>query len=270
MNMYTFGFIGSGNMGGALAKAACMKLDPATVVIANRHMEKSEALAKILGCKTAPDGAAVAKNSRYIFLGVKPQMMEGMLSKIAPVLKERQDRFLLVTMAAGLTMERIAEMAGGDYPIIRIMPNTAAAVGEGVILYTHNENVTKQEMDFFVNSMAAGGMLDEIDEHLIDAGCAVTGCGPAFCDMFIEAMADAGVACGLTRGKALQYAAQMMIGTSKLMLMSGKHPEELKDSVCSPAGSTIQGVRALEKGGFRSAVFEAVTAAYEKTVDLGK
>lgn len=264
-----FGFIGAGNMGGAIARAAVKTLAPGEVMLANRTRAKAQALADELGCRVG-DNETVAREARYIFLGVKPQMMGGMLADIAPLLKARTERFVLVSMAAGLRMEKLAAMAGAEYPIIRIMPNTPVEVGEGVVSYCANEKVTAQELADFVAHMGAAGLLDALDEHLLDAGTAVAGCGGAFCNLFIEALADGGVACGLPRAKAMEYAAQMLIGTAKLALESGEHPGALKDKVCSPGGSTIQGVRALEKGGFRSAVFEAVIAACEKTKDLGK
>lgn len=269
MASYLFGFIGTGNMGGALARAACKTLEPSQVALTNRTAEKARALAAELGCRTASDNAEIAREARYIFLGVKPQMMAGMLAEIAPVLAARQDRFVLVSMAAGLRMDRLAELAGGDYPMIRIMPNTPVAIGEGVTFYTPNAHVTAAETEEFLAAMAAGGMFDRLEEHLLDAGTAVAGCGGAFCNIFLEALADGGVACGLPRDKAMACAAQMLVGTARLYLESRKHPGVLKDEVCSPGGSTIQGVRALERGGFRSAAFEAVVAAYEKTRDLG-
>ena len=129
----TFGFIGTGNMGGALAKAAAKRMDPAAILLANKTHAKAEALAAQLGCQAVT--AAEAAGCGYIFLGVKPQMMAGLLADLAPVLAARSDRFILVTMAAGLTMAQIRQLAGGDYPVIRIMPNTPVSVGEGVILY---------------------------------------------------------------------------------------------------------------------------------------
>ncbi|MCD8146036.1 MAG: pyrroline-5-carboxylate reductase, partial [Clostridiales bacterium] len=168
-----------------------------------------------------------------------------------------------------LTIARIREMAGGDYPVIRIMPNTPASIGEGMILYAA-EGVTEEERDRFLYNMAAAGRFDALPESLIDAGSAVSGCGPAFVYPFIEALADGAVACGLPRDKAQEYAAQTLVGAAKLVLESGQHPGALKDAVCSPGGSTIAGVRALEQRGFRSAATEAVVAAYEKTKALGK
>jgi pyrroline-5-carboxylate reductase len=195
-------------------------------------------------------------------------MMADLLAQLSPILKEREDRFILVTMAAGLTIERIRELAVGDYPVIRIMPNTPASIGEGMILYTAGSDVLDIELQIFLAAMAGAGRLSPLPEHLMDAGSAVSGCGPAFVDLFIEALADGGVACGLPRASALEFAAQMVAGSAKLVLESGKHPGVLKDAVCSPGGTTIQGVRALEPGNFRGTVMEAVIKAYEKNFDL--
>lgn len=265
--MATFGFIGTGNMGGALARAACKSLPSDQIFLANRTPEKAKALAEELNCRPA-DNAAVAENADFIFLGVKPQMMADLLADIGPILAERQSRFILVTMAAGLSMARIQELAGGQYPIIRIMPNTPASIGEGMILYTCGDGVTKAEENVFLNAMAGAGRFSPLAEKLMDAGSSVSGCGPAFVDLFIEALADGGVACGLPRAAALEYAAQMVAGSARLVLESGKHPGQLKDAVCSPGGTTIQGVRVLERSGFRGAVIDAVIAACEKNKDL--
>jgi len=267
--MATFGFLGAGNMGGALARAACKTLTPDKVILSSRSMEKARALAAELGCRTA-ESSAVAEHADYLFLGVKPQMMAGLLKDLHPILKQRADRFLLVTMAAGLSIADIQRMAGGTYPVIRIMPNTPASISEGMILYTCGTEVTKEEEAEFLHSMAGAGTFSALPENLIDAGCSVSGCGPAFVDLFIEALADGGVACGLPRAKALEFAAQTIVGSAKLLQETGAHPGVLKDAVCSPGGSTIQGVRVLEKAGFRSAVMEAVIAAFEKNQALGK
>ena len=268
MNAF-FSFIGTGNMGGAIARAAAQKLPATEILLANRTPAKAAALAQELNCRTGTNEEAAAQG-KYIFLGVKPQMMRGMLEGIAPILKARGERFILVTMAAGLTMQQISEMAMGDYPVIRIMPNTPCAVGAGVILYDSNELVTDEELTEFTDALSGAGMLDQLDEHLIDAGSAVAGCGPAFAALFIEALADGGVTCGLPRAKALRYAAQMLEGTARLMLMTGQHPGAMKDAVCSPGGSTIAGVRALEQGGLRAAAMNAVIAADQRNKELGK
>jgi pyrroline-5-carboxylate reductase len=172
-------------------------------------------------------------------------------------------------MAAGLTMERITSLAGGDYPIIRIMPTIPCAVGAGVILYDSANGVTAEELAFFTDVMTGAGLVDQLDEHLIDAGCSISGCGPAFVSMFIEALADGGVECGLPRDKALALAAQTVSGAADMVLSSGEHPGKLKDNVCSPGGTTIAGVHALEEGCFRATSMNAVKAAYDKTKKLG-
>jgi len=266
--MATFGFIGTGNMGSALARAVCKSIPSDQVFLTNRTPEKAQALASELDCRVT-DNMAIAEHADFIFLGVKPQMMAELMEEIAPVLEQRQSRFILVSMAAGLTIARIRELAGNNYPVIRIMPNTPCSIGEGMILYTSCNEITKTEEKLFLDAMRGAGRLSPLAEHLMDAGSAVSGCGPAFADLFIEALADGGVACGLPRAAAMEYAAQMLMGSAKLVLESGQHPGVLKDAVCSPGGTTIQGVRTLEQAGFRSAVIEAVIAAYEKTKSLG-
>ena len=256
--MNTIGFIGCGNMGSAIARAVCKTLPPEQVLLANRTPAKAEALAKELGCPTA-DNEAVAARCSWIVLAVKPQMMAGVLEALRPVLAARQDRFILCTLAAGLTMARIQEMAGEEYPVVRFMPNTPSARGAGMIQYC-STGVTPEEENEFCRMLHQAGRLDALPENLIDA----------WAYQFIEALADGGVACGLPRAKAQQYAAQMLLGSAVMVLESGQHPGELKDAVCSPGGSTIQGVRTLEERGFRGAVTDAVIAAFDKTKEMGK
>lgn len=263
----TFGFIGTGNMGGALARAARRRLEGGQILLANRTMAKAEALAEELGA-SAENSAYVAMTADYIFLGVKPQMMGELLAEIGPELTARKDRFTLVSMAAGLSIADIQSMAGGALPVLRIMPNTPCSIGEGMILYTSGPGVTPEEERTFLKAMAGAGRFAPIPEALMDAGSAVAGCGPAFVDLFVEALADGGVACGLPRAQAVEFAAQMVTGSARLILETGKHPGELKDAVCSPGGSTIQGVRVLEEAGFRGAVIDAVIAACEKNGKL--
>lgn len=263
--MKKIGFIGTGNMGGALARAAS-KNPNCKLLLANRHPEKAAALADLIG-GTVTDNAAAAAEADYLFLGVKPQMLADMLKSVKDVLAARND-VVLVSMAAGTPISRICDLLEKEYPIIRIMPNTPAAVGEGMILYSCNAAVTAAQEEEFLALMAASGRFSKLDEKLIDAGSGVSGCGPAFVALFIEAMADGGVACGLPRKQALEFAAQTVAGTAKLMLEEGLHPGQLKDAVCSPGGTTIQGVRTLEEKGMRGAVMDAVIAAVEKNKDL--
>ncbi|MBQ8404025.1 MAG: pyrroline-5-carboxylate reductase [Clostridia bacterium] len=262
------GFIGAGNMGGALAKAAAKTAAPANIMIADKFEDKAIALANELGAKFS-DNVEIAEKCDFIFLGVKPQMMAEMLAEIKPCLAERSG-YTLVSMMAGVKTEKICETLGFSAPIIRIMPNTAVEVGEGMVLYTANEAASDSAERDFLAFMAKAGEFEKLPEHLIDAGTAVSGCGPAYVYMFIEALADGGVKCGLPRATALKLAEQTLLGAAKLAKETGRHPEELKDAVCSPAGSTIEGCFALEKGGFRAATIGAVNAAYERTQGLGK
>ena len=264
-----FGFIGTGNMGAALAAAAVKGLGGNNVMLTNRTHAKAAALAETLGCACGTNDQAV-QECDMIFLGVKPNMMADLLAQLAPMLAARSKPYTLVSMAAGLTIARLQEMVGCAAPIIRIMPNTPCQVGSGMILYTASAQVSADALDVFLQGMAPAGRFDQLPEALMDAGSAVSGCGPAFVYLMIEALADGGVACGLPRQKAQDYAAQTLLGAAQMVLETGKHPGALKDAVCSPGGSTIQGVRALEENGFRTAAFEAVIAAYQKTRDLGK
>lgn len=265
---YTYGFLGTGHMGAALAEAACKSAGADQVIVSNRTPEKAERLAEKLGC-TAADVEAVVEKATYLFLGAKPQDMAALLKQIAPLLAERKTPFVLVSMAAGITLQELAAQTDSSYPILRIMPNTPVSVGAGMVFFTPNEHVTPAQLDTFVQGLSYCGFFDRLSEPLLDAGSAVAGCGGAFCNLFTEALADGGVACGLSRAQAYRYAAQMLIGMSKLMLETGKHPAVLKDEACSPGGSTIDGVRVLENAGLRAAVMEAVITSCRKNAILG-
>ena len=248
-------FIGTGNMGGALAKAASKEKDN-QIYLVNRHPEKAENLRREIGGEVT-DYAEAVREAELIFLGVKPYVLPELCTVLRPLLTEKIMPFAIVSMAAGVPVKRLKEMLG-DCPIIRIMPNTPVAVGEGMILFTGD---AETYMEAFLHAMHFAGRFLRVEERLMDAGMAVSGCGPAFVDLFVEALSDAGVASGLSRKDATVLAAQMVLGSAKLILESGRHPGELKDAVCSPGGTTIQGVRKLEEKGFRSAVIEAVIAA---------
>ncbi len=262
------GFIGTGNMGAALARSASAAVGGGALYLANRTRAKAAALAVELGAHTATN-EEICAGCDYIFLGVKPQLMEEALRPLRETLAQREN-CVLITMAAGLTMARIRDLAGAALPVIRIMPNVACAVGEGITLYDCTDDVTEAQKAEFLSLMAASGAVEQLPEHLIDAGSAIAGCGGAFACLFVEALADGGVVCGLPRDKALRFAWQMLRGTAALAQETGRHPGQIKDSVCSPGGSTIAGVRALEEGGLRGAAMEAVVAAYRRTKELGK
>ena len=263
----TYGFIGTGSMGGALASAVAKR--EKHIFLSNRTPAKAEALAAQIG-GIAENNLQIAQNCDFIFLGVKPQMMAETLKPLQVALSGRSTPFVLVSMAAGLTISAIREMAGGDYPVIRIMPNTACAVGQGMTLYCCSEDVGTAQLQAFLDAMKESGELEEISEDLIDAGSAVAGCGGAFACLFLEGLADGGVAIGLPREKALRFARQMLLGTAALAKETEQHPGQMKDAICSPGGTTIAGVRALENRGFRGAAMEAVIAAYDRTQELKK
>ena len=256
-------------MGSALATAVCKAVNPGDVILSDKASTKAQILADNLGADYG-DNRTVASKSKFIYLGVKPQMLESTLNEISQTLDNRLDRFVLVSMAAGVKISSIEKMLGKNYPIIRIMPNIPVSTGKGMILYTYSDDVFMDEIHDFSDSLKYAGRLDNLNEELIDAASAVSGCGPAFVYMFAESMADAAVECGLPRQKAIEYAAQTLLGAADMILKTGKHPGQLKDEVCSPAGSTVVGVHALENSAFRAAVMNAVTSAYKKTGELGK
>lgn len=262
---YDLGFIGCGHMGGALATAAA-RCAGARIALSDRDGEKARTLAAALGCE-AVDTRTAAAHSRYVVLGVKPQMMAELAQEIAPALVD-SEKLVLVSMAAGLEMASIQRMFGA-YPVIRIMPNIPCAVGAGMITYCHTMDAAPHVQQY-LRLMAHAGRFDRIDEGKMDAASAVAGCGPAFASLFIEALSDGGVQCGLTREQALLYARQMLLGTAQMALENGVHPAEFKDSVCSPGGSTIAGVAQLEDGAFRGTVMRAVRAACERNRELGE
>lgn len=259
-----YGFIGCGNMGGAIA-AALSKVTK-DFVITDRS-GKAKITSEQLGCQYG-DNAFAAMNCDRLFLAVKPQMMAGVLKPLQGILKERKP--LLITMAAGITMEKIQELAGCELPVIRIMPNTPVAVGNGMTLYCCNSLVDNDILTDFLQDMKYTGKLDEIPEQLIDSAGVVSGCGPAYMYMFAEALADGAVACGVPRAKAMEYAAATLVGAGQMLLQSGLHPGQLKDNVCSPGGSTIAGVNVLEANAFRGTVMDCVKAAYKRNQELGK
>ena len=255
-----YGFIGCGNMGGAIAKAVSSKC--ADLAVTDRSGK-----AKSLGLPYV-SAEEICRKADRIFLAVKPQMMPGVLENLKPILQEKKP--LLITMAAGLTMEKIDTLAGGGFPIVRIMPNTPTAIGMGVIQYCANSLVTEDVLADWLSDMEGCGLLDALDEKLIDAASALSGSGPAYMYVFLEALADGAVACGIPRQKAYEYAAMTMAGSARMYLQTKQHPGALKDAVCSPGGSTIAGIKALEDGGFRAAAMNCVIATCNRNKELGK
>ncbi len=260
-------FIGAGNMGTALAAAVIKKVPAKNILITNRTPEKAKSFAEKTGAIYAGNEEAL-RTGYYIFLGVKPQMMAELLENYKNILNERKDRFVLVTMAAGLTTEKICEMAGRKYPVIRIMPNTPVAAGEGMTLISRNALVTEEELKEFVEILSESGKTDIIPEELIDAGCALSGCGPAFIYMFADALAKGAEKHGLPYEKARLYAEQTLIGAATLAMNSMDTLDDLRIKVCSPGGATIEGVKSLWNNNFEEITKNAVDAAYNRTKEL--
>ena len=263
---YTLAFIGCGNMGGALVRAAAKSVGGERIAVYDLDEKKTADLKNECGV-TPTDSTDAVRNAEFVVLGLKPQYMESGIAPLREILASRTD-VTVVTMAAGLSMAAIRTYIGKDLPIIRIMPNTPVSVGKGMILYTA-DGVSEQTEEAFLAAFCEAGRFDHIPESMIDAGSALSGCGPAFVYLFAEALADGAVECGIPRDKAAVYAAETLRGAAEMLLTYG-HPADLKDAVCSPGGTTIAGVHALERGGFRSAAMDAVTAAYEKTLKLKK
>jgi pyrroline-5-carboxylate reductase len=266
---HKFAFIGAGNMGGSIIRAVCRAAEPKNVMIFEPDRKKFEALSDETGCRTAASADEAAASAHFVFLCVKPDVLGRVLRGIAPVLEGKT----VVSIAAGVEIAKIKSILteeGRDLPVIRLMPNTPVAVGKGMILMACSEDVSEAEARALESALSMGGLVARTEERYIDAATPVFSCSPAYVYMFIEALADGGVMAGVPRDKAQQYAAQAVLGAAAMVLESGRHPGELKDAVCSPGGSTIVGVEALEKAGFRGAVASAVYEAYIKTTELGK
>ena len=259
-----YGFIGCGNMGGAIARSLARSTND---ILLSDPSEKAQLLANELSCQCA-DNVAVAEQCDRIFLAVKPQVMPNALAPIAPILAQRKP--LIITMAAGLKMERIEEYIGASVPIIRIMPNTPVAIGKGMILYSCNPLVTESDVKTFLDDMRYAGRLDRLNEELIDVASALSGSGPAYMYQFLEAMTDGAVACGLPREKAIVYAAATMEGAAQMLIQTGADPSKLRDAVCSPGGSTIEGLKALNQKDFCGTVVDCIMAAYKRNLELGQ
>ena len=259
-----YGFIGCGNMGGSIVRA--LSRNTKDIAVTDRS-GKAKTLASELGI-TYSDNAAIAAQCDRIFLAVKPHMMKDMLLPLRETLARRKP--LLITMAAGLEMEKIEEFAGVRLPVIRIMPNTPTSVGKGVIPYCANDLEDGEVLRDWLKDMDQCCLLDPLEERLMDAASALSGSGPAYLYLMLEAMADGAVACGLPRAKAMDYAAMTKAGAAEINLSPHQPPGALKDAVCSPGGSTIAGIRVLEERGFRGAAMDCVCAAFEKNKELGK
>ena len=257
--------IGTGAMGGAIMRAVCNKFDPNNITVSNRTLEKGKSFANDTGCRFADNNKDCIKDAKYIFIAVKPAFLSDLFTEIK---NDIPSDAVIISMAAGVKIEKLESFAKARY--VRIMPNVPAQIAKGMTALSCKDNITSEELSDITEIVETAGKVEQVPEKLMDCVTGVSGSGPAFVFMFIEAMADAAVRCGMPRKQAYTYAAQTVMGSAALVLETGKHPGELKDSVTSPAGTTIEGVAALESNGMRNAVIEAVTASYNKSVSLGK
>ena len=257
------GFIGCGNMGSAMIGGILKKgvFAKDEIIVSNLTEEGSKRSREKLGVVTTMDNCEVVKNANIVILAVKPQFYEEVINEVKDYLTPEHK---IVGIAPGKTLAWLEEKFGLLLKVVRLMPNTPAQVGEGMTGACVNERVTREDPDQILTITNSFGRTEVVPERMMDAVGAVSGCSPAYVFMFIEAMADAAVAQGMPRKQAYQFAAQSVLGSAKMVLETGMHPGELKDMVCSPAGTTIEGVRILEQNGFRSAVFEALQGAADK------
>lgn len=268
--MYKYGFIGTGNMGSSLARA----LDRQTnVAMSNRSPDKVKDLTDELGFKMSKN-EDIAENSSYIMLGVKPQILPEVCEEIKEALKRNKAQNskspIIITMAAGIKMEKLCELLGEKYPVIRIMPNTPVAIGKGVILATKNNLVSDEDFEEFILDFKNAGSIKKIDENLIDAASVISGCGPAYIYMYMESLAKAGEKLGLSYDLAKDLAIETTIGSASLAAASSNTLEELRIKVCSKGGSTIEGVRSLEESQLEKNVEKALGCAYNRTIELSR
>ncbi|MCI8455210.1 MAG: pyrroline-5-carboxylate reductase [Lachnospiraceae bacterium] len=264
--MAKFGFIGMGNMGCAIMKGLLKTCAPGEILFSSAHEEKMEKITRETGVPHVSSNVECAANVKYLVLAIKPQMLPRVFEEIKPAVTKEQ---VILSIAAGYTIADLTEGLGGEVRVIRAMPNTPAMVGEGMTGISFDESLfseeEKEEVERFFTSF---GRLERVEERLLDVVASASGCSPAYVYMFIEALADGCVKNGLPRQAAYRMAAQAVLGSAKMVLETGKHPGELKDMVCSPGGTTIEGVAALEEGGFRSAIIKACDANYEKNKRL--
>ncbi len=267
--MYKLGFIGAGNMGSAMIVAASKTIGGENIIIADHNQYKIDKLVEETGCRAAKDCCQVAREAEYIVFAVKPGVIRNVAKEAGAIIrKDMADgkKHIAVSIAAGISTDTIKKEVGQDTPVIRALPNTPALVGEGMILLTGDEEYFCEFMEIFEKA----GVFEVIDESKMDYTSSVCGCTPAYAYMFISALADGACQVGVPRPQALRLAAQAVLGSARMVLETGDHPDLLKDRVCSPGGSTIVGVNALEENRFRYAAAQAVIKSTEKNIELGK
>lgn len=266
--MNTIGFIGTGNMARAMIQGmmATGTYPGNSVVLFNRTASKAEKIAeKFKGMTVVASEREVAVNSKYILLGVKPYQHQEVIEKIKDAITPEH---VIITIAAGLSIENVRYWFGDDVKVARTMPNTPAQVMAAMTAVTFSDKIEEEERLWVLDFLKSFGSVEVIDEKLMDAVPAISGSSPAYMFQMIEAMADEGVRQGFQRDQAYRMAAQAMMGAGKMVLETGLHPGVLKDQVTSPGGTTIEAIKTLEENGFRAAVMKAMAACTLKTAQM--
>lgn len=266
--MKTIGFIGCGNMGKAMVEGILKAelVDGDHMIVSNRHPEKLAELSARYDCYIS-DNESVAKNSDIIFLAVKPYMYKDVITGIKDLVK---DSAVIVNIAAGVSNAEVSEMFGRNIKTVKAMPNTPAMVQEAMSALAFADTCEEEDKEDIKEIFESFGKCREVEERLMDAVTVVSGSSPAYLFMVLEAMADGAVMQGMPRADAYVFAAQAMLGSAKMLLETGKHPGELKDMVCSPAGTTIEAVAKMEEMGLRSALIEGMRACADKSKAMSK
>lgn len=260
--MALIGFIGMGNMGYAMLKGALKNFSAEEIIFTCPDKERCRSVYEETGVRYAESNAECANNAKYIILAVKPAVYPLVYKNIINVVTDRQ---VIISLAPGITIAAIKTGIGPDKRVVRAMPNTPALVGEGMTGISYEEaSFDFAERDFLNKFFSSFGRVTVVPESLMSAVVCASGSSPAYVYMFIEALADSVVACGMPRDKAYELVAQTVLGSAKMVLETKEHPGLLKDRVCSPGGTTIQGVAALEANGFRKSLFEATKECYKK------
>jgi pyrroline-5-carboxylate reductase len=263
------GFLGAGKMATALARgwlaAGLVTVD--RVLASDPLPQARQAFQSETGLRTAENNREVVEASDLLVLAVKPQAMASLLTDIRPALSRRQ---LIVSIAAGISLRQLSEGLGSDRRLIRVMPNTPCLVGASASGYSPGEAASPEDISLVDRLLNAVGRAFRLPEHLLDAVTGLSGSGPAFVYVMIEALSDGGVRMGLPRDVATALATQTVFGSAKMVLETGSHPAVLKDMVASPGGTTIAGLHALERGGLRAALMDAVEAATRRSTQLGR
>jgi len=262
-------FLGVGAMGGALSRGVISAgFLPAEDIIAyDPDPARLRELGASTGCRTALAAAEAVKQADAMVICVKPAVIGALLDEIAPAVRPEQ---LVISIAAGVRVASIESALPKGVPVVRVMPNTPAMVGEGMAAIAPSHQVSAQQRDFALGLMQSVGEAVVVDEKLMDAVTGLSGSGPAFVYIIIEALSDAGVSVGLPRDISTKLAAQTVLGSAKMVMQTGRHTGQLKDQVTSPGGTTIAGCAELERGGLRAALYNAVQAATRKSAELGK